>query len=279
MIHEQKHEYWQIKEFYLGLLEGKMPVKRARNVALMYSELRAWEANLNNWYGCDSKQMAEWLRQGYRSDKLILYPPIQSIRKKRKIKWGEEGDLQYDLAISGYDYPYIDWEKRPIMPGMKVEITAGFSSGVNSNVVVSYYRWILRALVALESDGIDTEVWLSSTHTNVFNRFPDDRLAQKFLVKKEGEQSDYLSWSPMLSPGGWRHLGFMMIIIDSDLSNRDAVSSLGRAINTPNSWHVGYNPETMTLSFSCPYNATSFPEEEMEIKLRELLLNARRMVA
>lgn len=267
----------ELKQTYFEAIDKKRVCKNQSNQSHVMDLVRSWDRH-DHFYGPSSAQMREWLHKGYQQPGLVLDPPIEPVRKRRRVIYGEEGELQIDLMYSGHDYPFLDWTKRETMPGMHCKIHANFQAGTRVDVIAEYYRFVLRSLIALEGSGVDLEIWLTSYSVDLFSR-SNKALESNVQVKKEGEQTDYLGWSPMLSPGGYRHLKFLHYILASDAHGLVANSSLGRGVNQSQPWEIAYDPEERILSFKCPYHPHDFPEKEMEMQLRTVLSEARRRVA
>lgn len=271
------YTYALLKQNYLKLMDNaeSLGLRRISNRKNMRTMCWHWAINKESFYGCTSKELSEWLHSGYKMKGLTLEPPILPVSKRRRLKFSDDGELQYELATSGFDYPYLDWEKRDLLPGMRVRIDNSFSSAVPASVVSEYSRWILRALVALETAGIDLEVWISCKVRDALKRF-DRTMEINIQVKKEGEQVDYLGWSAMLSPGGWRHLGFLAHFMAADENGYDVKWSLGHTVGN-HSWSVGFDTEQSLIKFNAPYHTSSkmFPESEMDLQLRDVLTQLR----
>lgn len=274
MIYENTLDYFEVKDLYIKAISGEKICQLINNNQVMNQYVAGWKKG-GSFYGPTANQLIEWLHSGYRQPGLVLDPPIDPIRKRRRIRFADEGELQLDLAWSGHDYPFLVWDERDIMPGMKVLIRENFRSDVPVNISIEYNRWILRALIALEESGIDLEVsiFIHNQHCLV----GDSGETRHYIrVKKVGEQTDFLSWSPMLSPGGFRHLVFLADIIAADVNKKNIQSSLGNGTNGNEKWDVIFDKEEGELQFKCPYTPRSFPEAEMDLRLRDVLYQAKR---
>lgn len=274
MKFEHTTNYADLKEAYIKAVAGEDICKRSSNNSKIRQLVSGWQRK-STFYGPNSKQMIEWLHKGYVQKGITLDPPIDPVRKRRRLKYGEEGELQLDLMWSGHDYPFLEWTKREIIPGMRVDVLYNFQAGTDVNVIIDYCNFVLRSLVALESAGIDLEVWISSDSSNIFTGSWNDTLYNHIQVKKEGEQTDYLGWSAMISPGGFRHLMFLDYVISADDLKKDVADGLGRAVNMPGSWKVTFDPQERFLRFFCPWLPRNFPEKELETELREVIKMSR----
>lgn len=274
---EHTMPFADLKAAYIKAVNGEVICKRMGNQARINEFVSAWRTK-SSFYGPSSEQMVEWLRQGYRPEGLTLDPPITPVRKRRRLQFSEEGELQLDLAWSGHDTPFLQWTTRESRPGMRVSVYTNFQAGTNVKVVQDYYQFVLRALVALESAGIDLEIWITSDSRDVFQGDYSSTLVSHVQVKKEGEQTDYLGWSPMISPGGYRHLKFLDYVLASDALGKTITAGLGRAKDMTHSWRVTFEPNERVLTFRCPWHPNDFPAQEMEIQMREVLSVSRSAV-
>jgi hypothetical protein len=179
-----------------------------------------------------------------------------------------------DRALSGDDTYMSQWTERENIPGVAIEAEIMFASSVSAEVVNAYNVFICRALLTLESEGIDCQVTL---------KFSSDDAAQdgSFLhsivrVKKENEATDFRSFSAMLSPAALRSFGFVSLILHADQRGQDASPTLGRGNRNSTEWAIDWNQERRVLEFRCPYvGAYSFPEEAMQAKLKAALHEMR----
>lgn len=279
MIVEDNIAYSDLKKEYINCTMdlNKMPIEITQNRFGLNRLIQDWRTDIGGFYGATTAQVIGWLHNGYRQPGLVIDPPIVPTRKRRRLKFAEEGELQIDLAYSGHDYPFIAWDERMIMPGMSVRIYTQMESTTPASVFIAYNRWILRALIALEEAGIDLEVWMTAHLQSCFARSHNE-LRFNIKVKNEGEQTDFVSWSPILSPGGFRHLDFLATYLISDRNGYEVKSGMGHGKNMGESkWRVSYDPDTLQLKFECPWVPKIFPEAEMDIQLREVLQNVRKV--
>lgn len=276
-IEEHTLDWHELKQAYIDATIGnkRTMVKRTSNKNKINDLVSGWKSK-KQFYGCSSHEVNEWLHKGYRQPGLTLDPPIEPVRKRRRLTFAEEGELQLDLVWSGHDYPWLQWTPREIMPGMKIDIMYNFVAMTRVEDIIAYCRFVLRSLIALEAAGIDLEVWISSISSNIFQGNYTGQLYNKVRVKREGEQTDYLGWSAMVSPGGFRHLMFLDYVISADQLGYDVSYGLGHGTNSGQRWKVAYDPDHTLLSFKCPWHPHGFPEKEMEIELRTVLKEARR---
>jgi hypothetical protein len=223
------------------------------------------------WVGATLSEMNEWLTSGYTVEGLNgVDPSLFPARPKRKIIYAEEGDeLLIDLAWSGVDEHFIEWEKRNTKPGLRVEIECGFSATIDSAVLNAYQRWIARMLQSLEEAAIDCEIDIAYRGRNCFSGDYGEVAETRVRVKESGEASDFAAWSAMFSPGGFRQLTFAGIVMNAEFHGKTADLGLGVPV-TEREWTLAYDPESNTLRVANS-NAGNFPEFEMTEKFKAVL--------
>jgi len=236
------------------------------------NRVQAKEAGISHptdWNGYTAPQMLEWIAGGFKSeafkDMHEISPPM---RKRRKMVYAEEGELQVDLVLSGFDQPFIQWTKRETAPGMSIDVEVSFSATVDNKIIAQYQNWIARMLYTLETEGIDLDV-------NIANRTSESIAGDhgqntvRVNVKREQEASDFSRWSVMFSPGGFRGLMFLAKVIGADECGAVINSSFGRPIGS--GWDLQFDPEARKLRVMCNRVPKDFPASEMTEKLRTIL--------
>src|SRR6266576_4053041 len=98
------------------------------------------------WTGATTDDMPLWLAAGYRVEGLKMNPALVPTRERRKLRFSEEGELQIDLAMSGFDYPFLEWQKRIARPGMTVNVALQFNHHTPAETVAAYAKWVARAI-------------------------------------------------------------------------------------------------------------------------------------
>jgi hypothetical protein len=224
--------------------------------------------------GYSRGQAERWTKEGYEVESLKgiseFAPPI---REKRRLQFVEEGDeFHLDLAHSGYENYMSTWTKREVIPGIRVNVFCSLYAGVAAKVTNDFNRWVCRMIYSLESIGIDAEINFSVDGTDgPAKRIP---FQTTIRVKKEGEATDFLSFSPMLSPAGFRLFSFAAIVLHSQENNYPVPTGLGRpAMRTK--WSVEVDKETQTLEIKTPWNASEFPEDDMQKQLQTAIKELR----
>lgn len=273
-------DWGELKSRFLTLIDSKSAAKagvrgRGNQSTLNYLR-RQWEsAQSESWWGSTLPNLKAWIDRGYRVEGLRnIDTSIIPSKERRKLRFSDEGELQIDLALSGFDYPFQKWDKRESRPGMSVEVDVNFNAGFGSNTVSAYTTWIAQAMAAIETAGIDLDVNIKLVTRGEFTSRRNETLKTLVRVKKENEASDFVRWSALVSPGGFRMLGFAAEIFAGDnIGWYDANNGLGTAV-TGNSWDVRWNEERRTMQIDCSRFTGEFPREEMTQKLREIMKKA-----
>jgi len=264
-------DYAEVRDTFQKLVDqGTLRTKVQSNTRVHERNLETWQRD-SSWIGCTIQDMRDFIANGYRVAGIEdLHPDLVPVRKRRRLKFDEDGELQVDLVASGFDYPFLQWEQREKKPGMVVNVSVDFNANVSAQVIRDYQTWVARMLTALENEGYDVEVnvrmglrdtWKNSGTNDVLIR-----------VKRENEAVDFSRWSAMFSPGGFRMLGFTAIVMAGDREGKPVNSSLGSA--TSSKWGVSFDTETRILSVNCE-GSRDFPAARMTDDLKTALAKAK----
>jgi hypothetical protein len=226
---------------------------------------------VGSFHGYTRNQLKEWLREGYRTSAIEnlgdFSPPL---REKRRYIFQEEGEeIFVDRALSGEDNFMGDWTQRDRIPGVAIEAEIMFSASTRAEVVNAYNAWLCKAVFALESAGIDCQVTLKFSSQNAIK---SGEMAHTIVrVKQENESADFMTFSPMLSPGALRTFGFSAMVCHAESRNMDIGTGFGRGHNG-GGWEVEWDNDSRILKIGCPYmQPASFPSESMDAKFRVAL--------
>lgn len=234
------------------------------HTALDYLVNDWWFGNRN--VGITTGEMLGFLENGYRVQGMAEIESLIPAKPRRKLKLAEEGDeMLIDLVWSGDDKPFQTWEKRQSNPGLQVEIHMTFNARISTEVINAYQRWICQALQTFDENHVDMSVSIVCTTET-------DGKVYKTLtrVRNAGEAIDFSSWSPMFSPGGFRHLGIMAT--GMHVSRAGGTVSLGHGKPMAyGKWSVDYDDERNLMVIGNEDSNNPFPEFDMTEKLRALL--------
>ena len=274
-FHESVIDYAEVRDRYLAALNGDIS---GLNSDRWKDFHKRWNDEGSDWFGASAEDMKAWISRGYRVEGLRnVSADILPERKSRRVRFAEEGELQVDLALSGFDYPFLQWDKRERKPGMRIEIGVCFNAMTDAELISAYTRWVAQALHSIETAGIDPEVTLTMKTEGAFPGSGPNRHKSLVRVKRENEASDFTNWSAMFSPGGFRHLCFAAEILTGDKNGWKVSSSLGRAMSAEK-WDVRWDSDKRALLIGENHNDMRgpFPEEEMTTKLREIMAEISR---
>lgn len=257
-------DWGRVRDTYLSLInKTKTPeqvCKRSHNQSVLAQEYGKW-ARGDDWTGATGEQMKSWITSGFHVPGIEnATPDLIPLRTRRRLKFDEDGELQLDLVYSGFDYPFLEWEKRARKPGMRLEIGICFSAHTQASVISHYERWIAQALTTLEESGYDLEVTISGAVRDSWKGNPGIERTL-IRVKRENEASDFAEWSALFSPGGFRHLMFLAMILAADDSGQDIEWHLGIPFGLD--WSISLEEQTRTLTLDNPKSPASFPEATM----------------
>lgn len=259
-----------VRDEYVALVDGKVSSQpTGKQLAARWrKDERA------DWTGCTKAQMKEWLRIGYKAPEFKLASLVNSGPEGAgKFQFGEDGEMLIDLALSGFDYPFLTREPIAPEPGMHIIAGISMSSSTNVRVIAEYGAWIAGLLYKLETDGVDVALDVENRAKGSWTNRPNTYVCTRIRVKREGELSDFTSWSALFSAGGFRKLMFTAKVLVAQRAGQKLKGDLGSPASGT-AWSVAYDPNTNTLRIACPPNATSFPAEEMDRQLARELAKA-----
>lgn len=274
-------DWGELQSRFLKMLEtrsaAKAGVRGKGNQRTLNFLRKKWEdAGSDSWYGANLTDLKAWIARGFKVEGLRnIDANLLPTKERRKLRFSDEGELQIDLALSGFDYPFQKWDKRESRPGMSVEVDVNFNAGFGSGIVTAYTTWIAKAMAAIETSGIDLDVNIKLVTRSEFNDHKGESLKTLIRVKKENEASDFVRWSALVSPGGFRILGFAAEVFAGDnIGWYEAHNGLGAAV-TGHAWDVKWNDEKRVMQIDCSNSyGQEFPHEEMTCKLREIMAKA-----
>lgn len=256
-------EFAEVRSRWLALVAGTQK-PWGRTLSRLLSQ---WQRE-GHWIGCTIEQMKGWLASGYTTEALSgAFAQYNRTSPRRKLRFDEEGELQADLAMSGFDQPFLQWERRPRKPGLAVNIELSSSGSTDAKVIAAYTTWVAQMLLRFETEGYDLEVNVTNTVRGLYgNRSEVDQT--RVRVKRENEAADFTNWSAMFSPGGLRMLMFSAKCVGGEVKGMDVSSGLGGPIGT--AYECTFDADTRTLTVMCPRTASEFPAADMTAQLERL---------
>ena len=257
-------DFSALKNQWLAYVDGRLTPESP----WLAQAVQDWKtARPGGWSGGNAKQVAEWCRDGYSAGELAGdFGEYHETRDRRRLVFGETGELHADLAMSGFDYPFQEWTPRRRKPGLAVHIEFTFAASTPAKVVEEYGRWIAQMVQRFETSGFDLEVSLSIPGIGTYQ---DDRTRKDVThirLKRENEASDFSDWSAMFSPGGFRVLGFTALALGGVFHKTEVCSSLGMP-DGKGQWNIEWSPETRLLNVRCPNHSDSFPADKLTKQL------------
>lgn len=272
--HTATLDFSDVRSTFERVVDGNPAAsKRAGNRDLHSAHSSTW-AKGGSWVGASVEDMKRWLSAGFPVENLAgIEPDLITPRSRRKMKFGDDGELQLDMMWSGFDYPFLEWEKRERKPGMRVEIGFVFNAHISADVIAQYARWVAQALSTLENEGYDCEILVSVATNDMHSGGGSTNTLMR--VKRENEASDFASWSALFSPGGFRMLGFTALVMGADQLGFTAKSSLGHAMANRD-WDCSFDNENRTLRILNHQNPSDYPHERMTNALKAAITSAKK---
>lgn len=264
-------DFLEVKEQFLNLTNGNQSFFSRSNAEIAGELNRMWEQK-TAWVGCTIDDMRGWLENGYTVEGLAdVNASLIQAKPRRRLRFQEEGDeLHLDLAWSGVDSHFSEWEKRNQKPGLVVEIECAFSSKVKFDFIKPYILWVARMLQTFDENAIDVEALITNSVTSLFKGKAGQETKTRIRAKRAGEASDIAAWSALFSPGSFRQLVFTAKAMHGVAENLTVDNTLGFPKTSPR-YDVEYDAESNTLYIRQPNGASEFPEFEMTQKLASII--------
>jgi hypothetical protein len=216
--------------------------------------------------------MRQWIADGYHVSGLDeINSSLIAAKPRRKLRFTDEGDeLHLDLAWSGADNYFSEWEKRVSKPGLIVDMEMAYSAANKSERIRPYLTWLARMLQTFDENAIDVEASLMNAVGQLTDgRNQPQRFETRIRVKRPGEASDFAAWSACVSPGGFRQLMFTAKIFHGDKRGESTSSSLG--IPQPSrKWDIEYDRDENRITVR-QSQTDDFPEFDMTQKLGAII--------
>ena len=262
-------EWRKLRKFVSDMVEGNsVDMKNTGNLRLA----RDHTSRVNNsFYGYTPIGLRTWIREGYTAKGLgeLASPKFQD---KRRYIYSEDADeIHIDRAISGEDVYRGEWTKEKRIPGVTLKIDIGFRGMVPADVVNRFNVWVSSVCRSLEDSGIDSQIVFTSTSTGTIPGIPESTV--EVIVKRENEQADFKSFTPMLSPAAFRTFIFCARLLQAEENGVKCSEGMGSSVT--NSWNVKFNPEHRAIEVTSYSSAYEFPEETMTLLFRKALEELR----
>lgn len=257
-------ELGEVRKNVLDALEYKSLIPALND----HARRHGWDGlGEDAWEGASTDQIRDWLRNGYRMPGLDGFDAMAgSTQDRRKLLFADEGELQVDLALSGFDEPYLRWQKRPRKPGLAVRVDASFVCGSNPKVIGEFFKWTTRVISHLEASGYDLDLSVAATTQNTYANMGTTCSVTR--VKRENEWVDFSEYSIMFSPVSFRVMTFAAFYTVADKRGWKCTGGLGSA--SGNKWALDFDPVSRLLVIRTPYTPRDFPADKMTEDLRKL---------
>lgn len=260
-------DFADVKMDFLAVVEGRLKIDQpnhASRVRGWIAEYKKGEPGAGSWDGGSAHDTAGWIREGYYvgSDKPA---GVISGAPRKRTHWRDEGDdLDLSRALSGDPAPFSSRESG-VKPGISIEVKCNFLAATPAKVLEDMGAWLQTLVSGYEAAGHDIELVATYPSTGVFKR----RLHVtnwRVQLKRFGQLSDYVAWSPAFAPTGFRHLIFAMWMLYGDRNGLQTDPGLGSSVGS-REWGASYDPQTNLLQLDSPASAQHFPGEEMTRKV------------
>lgn len=222
------------------------------------------------WAGFTKEQANEWLEKGYAVKEFEDVHAFAPHIERRRVRPSSEGDLMYDAFLSGSELPFITKNRIKSRPGIEIEAELGFLGDTSHTVIQDYLVWLNRVAYTAEARGSDVALRLANRVNGMIPDRPET--LTRITVKRPGEWLDMTSWSPILSPAGYRGFMFFARILHAELDHKRINGSMGSSNPTG---HWGAYMEDGILRITVPCSPSNFPEETMTETVKTLIQEYR----
>lgn len=247
-----------LKQIALACFDGNIPKMRARNRETIMDNL----VRPDSWNGYTGGQVERWLREGYKTSVIQGLGNAVPAREKRRRTYHDEGDeLHIDRVYAGEENYMSRQTKHLSIPGVSLDVRMAFSASTDAQAINEFNAWICKMVYSLEESGIDAEVTLNC-HSNGSINGVHGWTNTRVKVKSEGEISDFVGISPMLSPAAFRGFMFTTLALHANARGMDVSHGLGRG-NTSSRFNVEFDREAQKIVVTSEYTPRSFPEAKM----------------
>lgn len=272
----------EVKRFYLDVIQGREAGGKGwieYQSATWRREYRAEATSPEGgagFHGATAFEMAEWIKKGYKAPQFAHIDAYKQRVERKKTIWGEEGDeLDLSKMFSGDPTPFSQREKREGKPGLKIVLNMAMACNVKPATIAEYGAWVAGLADSLGQAGYDLEVDVRFACRALMKGERGGQrvgnLTEIFLrLKKFGEQTDFAAWSPIFSPGGFRHLGFMSYQMTANHFGKGASGNLGYPDATGTAeWGMDWDAKDRVLTINCPPNQMAFPADKMTAEAKK----------
>lgn len=268
-------EYWDVIDEWcrIATKNSRLNMNVKRNDDVMRSMLGEWAVDSYGFYGGTSDKMKTYLTDGYSVPEFDAIEPMVPTRQKRIIRFGEDGDLDVGVALSGDEYSFLEITRKESKPGVNLVIGSSFMANTPTRTISEYGTWCGSVIGGLQSAGIDPAVTYRIRGSEMC-RGESDNTTIDIVLKKESEPTDFHSFSAMFSPAAYRMLGFASIIWCADERKQEVQSNLGTLYKgqkrgREREWDVHTHEASGTLHLNEDQMGGNFPVVEMTTKLEQ----------
>lgn len=205
---------------------------------------------------------------------------LHPLRERRQIIMSDtEGEYHHDLFISGQDEYYSQMQFADKQLAVDIEATVTFAARDSSQAITAYKEWLLGALADLEVTGVDygLDMVYHTVGSYGYNRRDTNKTRNSkvlIAVKNINEASDSRDWGVLLSPGGFRHVGFTALIYGADQVNRTASATLGSP-KASHEYYCRYDWKTDKIHIGNSTDGKPFSPKDMDEKFYNAIADAK----
>lgn len=248
-----------------------LPINQNHSTYMGFSGKREHDSR---WAGFTIAEATEWLQHGYKPGLAMLNIEAPMQRERRRVHCAEEGEYQHDAALSGFDYPFLSWDKRLGKRGVRILYDLSINANTPAAAVNKYLKWIAEFSHNMEYADLDYSLGFTMNGSGTFDSSEYSMGTENIIIKSEDEAGSFQSWSSMLSPAAYRGYTFFAILLHSEKLDTMASFGLGRAYG-PSSFQVNVEHDTETILVTKPesFRVQDVNPEMLTEKAKSLLEN------
>jgi len=236
-------------------------------------EFRGDADKRDKWRGFTIAEANDWCQNGYMPGLKSLQVEAPMQREKRRVRCAEEGEYQHDAALSGFDYPFLSWDRRLGKRGVRVLYDVSIAWTTPAEAVKKYLAWIAEFSHSMEYADLDYSLGFVFGLDNLMGH-KYHRNDTHIIVKNEDEAASFQNWSSMLSPAAYRGFCFFAAILHAEKAGKVCSEHIGTCRGTSN-FQVDIENDTETIMVWKPvsfYKHQVKPDDLTE-KCKNLLEN------
>lgn len=262
------YELHEVYRHYLSVVDGEITLSAAgsEDLAGGWRGESSWGGD---FYGATADEIRKRISGGFDFDASMAPDvPAEVGGEGPRWTWSEfDGEYEHEVFLSGEPACYLDRRVDQAKPGINVDVAYMFCADINAETISAYGQWVGGLLTAIETQGYDVALTVTSTLDNLYG--DNKRQETAIRVSRFGEPLVMRDYAVLFSPGGYRHLMFAAKTIAEVEEGLNTVGGLGRVI-PGDGWGVDYDEEARCVAITAGSLSGQFPVEDMNAMLKDV---------